>query len=303
MNIRRILCPVDFSDASADAVEHATAIARWYGARLTVLHVYPSVGRPPTLPVPDAGGAHPPSSDEVETLRDRVATAVSADAGVVVQAAVIPGQPVGGIIDQARALPADLVVMGTHGASGFQRLILGSVTEKVLRKAPCPVLTVPPRAHTTSVQPFKRVLCAMDFSECSEKALAYAASLAKESGATLTLLHVIEWPWHEPPAPTFEGVPPAQARALMEYREYLESSATSRIEAVAASVAPGGPAPEVAVRFGKPYVELLAVAGEQHADVIVIGVTGRSTLDIGFFGSTTNQVVRRATCPVLTVGA
>lgn len=302
MNIRRILCPVDFSDASAHAVEHATAVARWYGARLTVLHVYPSVGRPPTLPVPDAGGAHAPTPAEIEAIRDRAASAVSADAGVMVHVSVVPGQPVGGIVEQARALPADLIVMGTHGAGGFERLILGSVTEKVLRKAPCPVLTVPPRAETTSTQPFKRVLCAIDFSECSEKALAYAASLAKESGATLTLLHVIEWPWHEPPAPTLEGVPPAQARALMEYRTYLESSAASRIEAVAASVAPGGPAPEAAVRFGKPYVELLALAREQGADVIVIGVTGRSALDIGFFGSTTNQVVRRATCPVLTVG-
>ncbi|HQZ37493.1 MAG TPA: universal stress protein [Vicinamibacterales bacterium] len=303
MNIRRILCPVDFSDASNHAVEHAVAFARWSGARLTLLHVYPSVGQPPTLPVPDAAGAHGPSPSELEALGDRVASMVDADAGVIVHASVMPGQPVGAIIEEAGALAADLVVMGTHGASGFQHLILGSVTEKVLRKAPCPVLTVPLRPVSTSTRGFTRVLCAVDFSDCSQKAVALAAEVAKEAGAALTLLHVIEWPWHEPPTPGLESVPPERARALMEYRHYLESSALSRLEEVAAATVPGGPAPAIEVRFGKPYIELLAAVGEQGADLIVIGVRGRGRLDLGFFGSTANQVVRQATCPVLTVRA
>ena len=116
------------------------------------------------------------------------------------------------------------------------------------------------------------MLCGVDFSDCSIKAVEFAASVARESGAALTLLHVLEWPWHEPPTPAMEGVPPEQARALIEYREYLESSAASRLEGIGATAVPDGPAPTVQVRFGKSYAEMLDAAREQHADLIVVGV-------------------------------
>jgi nucleotide-binding universal stress UspA family protein len=90
-------------------------------------------------------------------------------------------------------------------------------------------------------------------------------------------------------------------RALLEYREYLESTAASRLEGIGATAVPGGPAPAVAVRFGKSYVEMLDAARERHADLIVVGVQGRSALNLGFFGSTANHLVRSAACPVLTV--
>jgi len=303
MTIRRILCPIDFSDASTHAVEQAVALARWYGARITALHVHLTVTRAPGISTPDGLMVEMPAPADLEALRARVATAgrPATDVGIGLDVVIIAGEPVRAILDQAAQLPADVIVMGTHGTSGFQHLLLGSVTEKVLRKAACPVLTVPPRAQTTSAQPFTRLLCAVDFSESSLKAVDAAASLAQESGAALTLVHVLEWPWHEPPVPSMAGVPPEQARALIEYRQYLEDSARSRLEAVAASTVPTGPAPTVAVRFGKSYVELLDAARDGQADLIVIGVRGRNALDIGLFGSTTNQVVRRATCPVLTV--
>jgi len=303
MAISRILCPIDFSDASAHAIEQAVALARWYGARITALHVHLTVGPAPIISPPDTPMLEALGAADLDALRSRVADAwrPATDAGVGLDVVVMSGEPVRAILEQAAQLPADVIVMGTHGTSGFQHLLLGSVTEKVLRKAACPVLTVPPRAQTTSTQTFERLLCAVDFSDSSLKAVDAAASLAKESGAALTLLHVLEWPWHEPPVPAMEGVPPEQARALVEYRQYLESSARSRLEDLAASVAPGAPAPSVQVRFGKPYIELLDAARDGRADVIVIGVRGRNALDIGLFGSTTNQVVRRATCPVLTV--
>ena len=91
---------------------------------------------------------------------------------------------------------ADLLVLGTHGRSGFERLLLGSVTEKVLRRAPCPVLTVP-RHHPEAVPPppvlFKRIVCPLDFSDSSLRALEYALSLAQEADAHLTAMHVIEY--------------------------------------------------------------------------------------------------------------
>jgi nucleotide-binding universal stress UspA family protein len=178
--------------------------------------------------------------------------------------------------------------------------VLGSVAEKVIRKAPCPVLTVPPRAHATSVLPFRRVLCAVDFSESSVEGLHYACSLARVSDAAVTVLHVIEWPWSEPPAPTFDDLPAAQAAALKEFRRYLETAATNQLKTIVTDVSMRVGL-EVVVRHGKPYVGILDLAEEVHADLIVIGLHGRNPAEMASFGSTTTQVVRRARCSVLTL--
>jgi len=161
------------------------------------------------------------------------------------------------------------------------------------------VLTVPPRAHPAATR-FTRLICAVDFSDCSLRALTFAASLARESGAALTLVHVLEWPWHESAMATMDGVPQAQAQAIAEYRHYLETSAKGRLDTVAAAAMPNG---TVATRvvFGKPYVEVLDTARQARADLIVLGVRGRGAVDLAFFGSTANHVVRSASCPVLTI--
>jgi nucleotide-binding universal stress UspA family protein len=178
--------------------------------------------------------------------------------------------------------------------------MLGSVTEKVLRKAACPVLTVPPRAHATSRLPPSRIVCAVDFSEWSLAAVDFAASIAQESGgASLILVHVIEWPWHEPPAPAFEELPAEQSAALQEYRRYVASRATKRLEALVPDAVAGRC--DFRVLNGKAYVELLRVAATERADLIVLGVHGRNVVDLALFGSTTNHMVREATCPVLTL--
>ena len=142
------------------------------------------------------------------------------------------GQPAAQILVRSVDAESDLIVMGTHGASGFEHLLLGSVTEKVLRRARCPVLTVPPHAQATSTLPFRRLLCAIDFSDSSLRGLELACSLAKESNAALTLLHVVEWPWHEPPPPVLEDLPSDQAAALAEFRRYVEKSAIERLRAL-----------------------------------------------------------------------
>jgi nucleotide-binding universal stress UspA family protein len=298
--INRILCPIDFSETSRHALEQAAAIAGWYRARLHVLHVYNPVFAPvPSLPAPGDRVPH----IELERVRDEAAAFVQssvrqqsgADVGVGV------GKPASTILERAAELSADMIVIGTHGTSGFERLFLGSVTEKVLRKAVCPVLTVPPRAHAASRLPFTRVLCAVDFSEWSTAAVDLAASLAAESRASLDVLHVIEWPWEEPPPPVFAELPPEQAAALLAFRQSMVSSATRRLESVVSKADTDRCAVTVQVAHGKPYVETLRIAGDIGADLIVLGVHGRNPIDLAVFGSTTNQVVRRATCPVLTV--
>jgi len=302
MTLTRILCPIDFSEASSHALEHAAVLCTRTGARLTALHVFM-----PMLALADAAALAPATFDAVaaadlQSRRERADAQCRPvrEAGVALDVVVTVGQPVPAILDHATALPADLIVMGTHGTSGFEHLVLGSVTEKVLRKAACPVLTVPPRVHAGAVAPPTHVLCAVDFSDCSQKAAVAAAGLAAEAGARLTLLHVIEWPWHEPPTPLIDGVPATQAATLVDYHRYLEAGAVERLKALAASSA-GVREAATRVRFGKAYAETLAVAEADGADLIVLGVRGRSALDIGFFGSTANHVVRAAACPVLTV--
>jgi len=288
-----VLYPTDLSEASAHAADWAAAMARQYHADITALHVV----RPITI------HEEPLADNEKERLRFEVASRFSVVPDQKREPAILidTGQPATRILERAASLPADFIVMGTHGAGGFERLVLGSVTEKVLRKATCPVLTVPPRAHATSRLPFERILCAVDFSDCSLAAARFAFSLVEPSAAALTLVHVIEWPWEEPPPPTIEELPPEQGRALAEFRRYCEQSARTRLESLVPDSVRASRTVAVHVRNGKPYVQILQAAADDRTDLIVIGLHGRNPVDMALFGSTTNQIVRQATCPVLTL--
>ena len=220
--------------------------------------------------------------------------------GDVIEFHVEHGPAAPEILKKAATLPADVIVMGTHGAGGFEHMVLGSVAEKVLRKATCPVFTVPPQAQFGLDAPFKRLVCAVDFSEWSLAALDEACALAEESRGTVTAVHVIEWPWIGG-ITSFEGIPSEQARALCEYRRYQEALAQSRLETAVNDIGRDRCRVETKLANGKAYSEILCVAERQRADLIVLGVHGRNPLDVFFFGSTTHQVVRRAQCPVLTL--
>jgi nucleotide-binding universal stress UspA family protein len=130
------------------------------------------------------------------------------------------------------------MVIGTHGHGGFQHLVLGSVAEKVLRQAACPVLTVPPRTRATSTLPFKRILCPVDFSDSSRSALDFALSLVREADADLTILHVLEWPDALPPnrpVPTlaFRDAAERDVRAMLAQRVAIRRYASARARPIA----------------------------------------------------------------------
>jgi nucleotide-binding universal stress UspA family protein len=293
IRMTQILCPVDFSDISQHALDHAAAIARWYEARLTLLYVFA------TFPVMDV----PPLVLEAPD-RERLM------AGMRAMAAAVP-QPVPvdfrieeapyvheEILAQLDATRADLLVLGTHGRSGFQRLFLGSVTEKVIRKATCPTLVVPPRAAGVPagapVQ-FRRILCPVDFSESALDALAYAINLAQEADARLTLLHVVEF------SPALSEAPLMPARDLSRVREAAAADARGRLHALIPESARTYCTVETAVVEGRAYRDILRHATEGQSDLIVMGVHGRGALDLLVFGSTTHHVIRGSACPVLIV--
>jgi nucleotide-binding universal stress UspA family protein len=197
---------------------------------------------------------------------------------------------------------ADLLVLGTHGRSGFERLLLGSVTEKVLRRATCPVLTVPSAAvEAVPATPalFKRILCAVDFSDCSLHGLQYALSLAQEADACLTVMHVIELPPDVPREVHETGF--AGPRSLQQYIALAEADSRVRLKNAIPDSVRAYCTVDTVLTTGKPYVEILRVAEEQHADLLVIGIHGRSAMDRLLFGSTAQHLVRQAMCPVLTL--
>jgi nucleotide-binding universal stress UspA family protein len=132
---RLILCPTDFSPAAAAAFELACALARDHGAGVTVLHV-----ADPPVSLSEVAESEKPGYRD--SLRARLHALRPADSTVSVTPMLTDGDPTENILETARGLGCDLIVMGTHGRSGLGRLILGSVAEAVLRQAPCPVLTV-----------------------------------------------------------------------------------------------------------------------------------------------------------------
>lgn len=294
-----VLCPVDLSDSSAHALTHAAVVAGWSAADLTLQHVYvPLFVAVPGLP-PPVDRVSPPELARVENEIRRFAkeSGILPDTPIVVDV----GRPAESIVARAVRDTCDLIVMGTHGSSGFRHLVLGSVTERVLRLAPCAVLTVPPRAQSAASLPYGRLLCAVDFSPSSLEALALATSLADAGDATITAVHAIEWPWHEPPPPTLGDSPSREERTLSEFRRYTTERATARLDDVVREVVGDRCAVTSVIVHGTPHVEVLRVAAAIHADLVVLGVHGRSAVDVAFFGSTANQVVRHAQSPVLTV--
>jgi nucleotide-binding universal stress UspA family protein len=300
IEIRRILCPVDFSDHSRRALDHAIAIARWYESTVTVLHVF--------SPAPVA--AFRPGRVVLEPIvltdvdRDGLLADVRAFAetesapGITIDAVVREGDTAREVLEQATSMKADLLVIGTHGRSGFERLVLGSVAEKVLRKARCPVMTVPrrlPDAVPAGPVVYKRILCPVDFSESSLHALRYATSLAQEADGQLTVLHVVA---HE-----FEYIAASEyddALTIGQSLKEREVALRRRLQDIVAS-APEFCRVESLMTHGRPWREVLRIADEQESDLIAMGVQGRGAADLMFFGSTTQHVVRDASCPVLTL--
>jgi nucleotide-binding universal stress UspA family protein len=293
IRLNRILCPADLSPRSFRAADYALALARRYKGELHFLHAIPRPLLPemyPYLPEPV-----PLDPETRERARERLEAfvALSQVEGVNTRLSIVEGEPAAAILDTARSEQSSLICLGTHGRSGLERLMLGSVTEKVMRKATCPVLTVsePREEGPPREAPFKNIVCAVDFSMPSLKAIEYSLSLAQEAGGRLTLFHALEW------VPNEKGLDPPDA--FREYRVRMEAEMQDRLERIVPDDAKSFC--EVVVRTGRAYRELLTLARELAAELIVMGVRGRNPLDLMLFGSTTAHVVRRADCPVLTI--
>jgi nucleotide-binding universal stress UspA family protein len=212
---------------------------------------------------------------------------------VKVEISLRNGNVVQEILAQAKTSRPDLVVIGSHGRGGIQRLVLGSVAEKVLRLATCPVLTVRRgvRLVRRSRSPFGTILCPTDFSAAANKAVAYAKRLAQEADAKLILMTAVEWP--------FGGK--VTSGAVAELQKSIASNASEALTRLLPRPASKGPRAQAIVAVGKASAAIVKVARARSADLIVMGVSGRGALDVALLGSTTHHVIREGAWPVLTV--
>ena len=299
LSIHHILCPTDFSVHARSAYAEAVRVARWFGAKVTLLHVVtPEIPVGGELlyvpPLPTSSRAlRKAKLQELDTCKDTVD-----HAGLDVDTVLREGDVVHEIRRFARESAVDLVVMGTQGRTGLGRVLLGSVTEAILRHAPAPVLTVNrPVPHHEKL--FRSVLCAVDVSEWSAGTVEYAIGIAADGATHLTVLSVIE------------DLPELSARAqgifaieeIERFRHGLERDTISELQERIPDEARAGCRIEEHVRFGLAHREILTVAEAESADLIVMGSHGRGAVERLVFGSTVRKVIRAARCPVLVVPA
>jgi nucleotide-binding universal stress UspA family protein len=277
VTIRHVLCPVDLSGAAAKALRYAAALSSALGAELTVLFV-------------DSVATEHLQDGESHDLSAFIAATIGlADDIHQIQ---LQGEPTNEILRTSAALDCDLIVMGTHGRSGMQRLLLGSVSENVLRRSPTPVLVVPlAMAKREDLARVDSLICAVDFAEGAQRIVEYAVFVAAATGARLVVAHVLEWSEESDSLSSQDGhgFPTSEDDAVAR----LNTLITSEMRACCS--------PELAVGYGSPGDELLRLAQERVADLIVLGVRRRNALDLVLFGSTVRRVLRDAPCPVLTV--
>lgn len=272
------------------AFPHAAALAQWHEAELHVLNVREGDGARRE----DMGEQFPLSKGALANYldnTDRPSQPIDLESMSLVQEQLDAPSPAEAIVEYAEAHDVDLVVAGTHGRRGLQRLLIGSVAEEVLRTAPCPVLTVRTNGQRHAAWNVENILAPVDFSEGSEMAVRHARELALTYGAQITLLHAVE----EVMYPSAYG---------MEMADVPGPEVIDRVEQSLATMAKE--------RIGYEHVVVDSVVGyapsvildyqEEHdVDLTVISTHGRSGLERLLLGSVTERVVRRSSSPVFVV--
>lgn len=271
IEITRILCPIDFSPFSERALAYAMKMAVWYRAKLKVLHVMPP------LPPPATNAAAEASRELTERSLQSAVQHLGLPHADVSTELIVSADTAARILEAADAFNADLVVTGSHGRHGIERVFLGSVVEALLHRCARPILTIPSHFNRVDHEggTFRRVVCAVDFSEASIAALAFALSLAEESDAQLTLLHVIEMPpeLRTPPQPSDFNFNVDVVRAE------AEAALLRRLRSLIPDTAREYCTIDTAVLEGGVSRQLLRMADDRQADLIVLGVHGRNAFD------------------------
>ncbi len=288
MQIREIVVPVDFSDCSRAALARASSLAERCGAHLHLLH-----GVPPTpYPAPVEFGIPTSVTEEIVSgARAKLAEWAREleSSGRTVSQETALRAPVDAIVDSARARGADLIVMGTHGHTGVKHLLLGSVAERTLRTAPCPVLTVKEDDTPGAVE---RIAVCTDFSDHAARAIDFAIDWAKTLGAELHIAHALLAPVH-----VYAELPPPP-----EYLGEMREAARRELDTETRRVEGAGLACTAHLLEGDAAGAVAEFAEHAEIDLVVVGTRGRSGLKHVLLGSVAERVARLVPGPVMVVG-
>ncbi len=299
LRLKSVLMATDLSPASVKPLHHALAIARYYGAKLYVAHVVSPI------PYLMAGaealqlGCEGASQDMQQLLRDLLhdGSLNGLDHEFIIRHGSV-WEELQAIIFQKQV---DLVVVGTHGRRGIEKVLLGSVAEQVFRDATCPVLTVGPysyrESHVDLTGEIRTYLFATDFGETSLRALPQAVSLASQTNAGLILLHVVP----AAPVPQIPGW--YSASEIMLMRENARQACMRRLEQLMPREEETPIESAFVVQFGIPSEKILQVALDKGVDLIILGLRRASLAGTisHMPWATAYEVVCGAGCPVLTV--
>lgn len=290
MSYKHILVPVDFSEYSYNALDYALFIAKKYDSKVTVLHVVALYGE--TFREEEQIEAVEEMIREHEKQRQQLlerSKQKTGGSGIETRTEMIRNISVpSGILEYASERDADLIVMGNHGNTGFKKFLLGSVSQRVLRLADIPVITVQKDWKSRKID---NVLIPVDFSEASRRSVGKAAFLLRDFNATPHLVHVIEQDEH----PHFYNV---SFQSILETNPELEE----RISANLKKLMPGsGSTPVISVLEGKAHSELDDYAEKHPIDLIVMSCRGHNLFENILIGSTTEKMVAMAPCPVLVI--
>lgn len=288
-----LLVPIDFSDNAKRALEWAYWMAVRMDARIRLLHV----AELQTVAIPEM-----PANmfDEEESQALAAAKDLIADMGldedridIEITSANLYRPPARVIQEVALRIGVRMIVMGTHGRRGFRRLLLGSVTEEVVRHASCPVLVVQLSKKPFSKTPVSRVFVPMDFSESTDVLMDEAGTMARVFGASVDLFHAVDMPYLPYVGLANDPLKDIEKRALKASGEELK--------AMAAKLHEDGLEVDTHKRTGPAGQSILDAARDNDADLIVMASHGRHGVDRMLLGSVTEKVLRGTECPVLVV--
>lgn len=283
VRIDKILVPVDFSGASKKAVDYGLSFALEFQSRLVLAHISPFDSVAYEKAKADLLELIPPAARDVLNFETIVK-------GGDVQAELL------GIVEDR---DIDFVVMGSRGRSYFERMLLGSVTERLLRKLHVPILTVShidpgKEIHSPGPIPLKNILYATDLTDGSEDGLEFSIRLARGLDARLFVVHVVRFA-----DAAFHGLD--SAAFLPEYAEEVRAEAGERLNRMVGLVSDGSVPISTVLAEGIPYETIDRLAVQQNADLIVINLQNKGRLERAMLGTTAERVIRTATVPVLSL--
>jgi len=281
-----ILVPLDFSDVSVNALHSAETVAKLYDGRITPFHSYMPVNELNTPYSFDISSTPMEDYEQIEealTNRLREMSKAEIDEKYLSKPVVSMGNPAQSIVDHAKDF--NMIVMNTHGRTGFSRFFLGSVSEKVLRMAHIPVLIVNKERELSS---FDRILLTTDFSEHSKQAFPIAKEIATKAGSTLELLHILSVEDHDFDEPDESVISLRKQRLkLLAKEEFHEISDQVETKVIASS--------------DTPHEAIYNYNINNPQDLIIMSTVGRTGIEYLMVGSTTANVVRHVNSAVLSI--